>query len=391
MPSPQEVSEKIFRENWLKRLEVLKEKESILRSKEAILQSRERALFKREREVRIFERHIRDKLKQLEQYLARNKISDIDLSTTAAPEKSSENFAWESKTPQDLCNTNDVESALCNQNISKENTLAEQANKSTNNMVAQDEKSQNAKGSSSKSSSSCSSSSDTGEAQKKKKSIGSRSSVAYKSRKPPKLNYEDLDTTLSADVGDSSFVQTSQKFNPELYRRPFAFTRSASERRAKSVDRNQAKFEAQARKDDSQYPGIEQGRILKKVTDNISASQDKNTKYQNYGLIDRNVNGSAQKIEESKEEKKFSYLNLETAGKLNSLGSRREIRDRPNSWNAETNEWLQKKRHAYNMTAKGLATRDFENKENIHDNKTSKHVNSQKKTDIKSRIFTIFR
>ncbi|KZC04758.1 hypothetical protein WN55_09557 [Dufourea novaeangliae] len=208
--------------------------------------------------------------------------------------------------------------------------------------------------------------------------------------------YEDLDTTLSADIGDSSFVQTSQKFNPKLYKKPYVFTRSASERRGKYASKgSNLNFQVQnlgsVREEFDAPVGIEQGKVLDRVTKNISASQDKNTKFQNYGLIDHNT-GKPSKVPTMENEKKYSYLDLETGSRLYSHQRLiKNTKDRPMSWNEETNEWLQKKRKAYNMTAKKVLE-NTENKENHKcGTKTDKTEKVIKRSDLKNKILTIFR
>jgi len=65
IPSPEKVSEKIFRENWLQKIEILRNRETILREREMNLQKKERKLFRKEKELRITERLLNDKIKQI--------------------------------------------------------------------------------------------------------------------------------------------------------------------------------------------------------------------------------------------------------------------------------------------------------------------------------------
>lgn len=74
---PEQVSRDIFKENWLQKLDALRQRESLLRDKEVALQSQERLLFKKERQLRILDRLVRDKMRQAELYLKRCKQQQL--------------------------------------------------------------------------------------------------------------------------------------------------------------------------------------------------------------------------------------------------------------------------------------------------------------------------
>ena len=421
VPTPQEVSEEVFKKNWLQKLKDIKRREEVLRSKEINFQYRERALAQKEREVKALERLLKDKLKQADLHLKESKHVQDSLKVHKSQKNTLEpsingDFKEAHKhfdTTVSAKEVNDTEAnklSSCTQNVKMQDTSNNQAgqvDRRVDNVDTAEKDLQQEK--TSTGSSSCSSDNSLFEGKRSKRLSTIRSSMTLKSsgyksaysssnkmRKPNKIYYEDLDTTLSADIGDSSFVQTSQKFNPELYKKPFAFARSASERHGKSANSGTdaiPEVENVANpKQAFQVPSkIEQDKVLKRVTQNISVSQDKSTKFQNYGLIDTgDIKNKADGIEN---EGKYSYLNLETS---NSLRSHEKLikgsKDRPLSWNEETNEWLQKKRKAYNMTMRKALPEEAENKENLKcgakTNKSEKVIN---KKDIKSRILTIFR
>lgn len=420
VPTPQEVSEQVFKKNWLQKLKDIKRREEVLRSKEMNFQHRERALSQKEREVKALERLLKDKLKQADLHLKESKhVQDLpkvhnSQKNTFEPSinvdlKEGHKHFDTNVSANEVNDTDANKLSLRAQNVKMQDTSSNQAGQVDKRVDNVDTAEKDSQEKTSTGSSSCSSDNSLFERKRSKRLSTIRSSMTLKSsghksaysssnktRKPNKIYYEDLDTTLSADIGDSSFVQTSQKFNPELYKKPFAFTRSASERRGKCVGGGtDATSEVQNLanpKQAFQLPSkIEQDKVLKRVTQNISVSQDKSTKFQNYGLIDTgDIKNKADGIEN---EGKYSYLNLETS---NSLRLHEKLikgsKDRPLSWNEETNEWLQKKRKAYNMTMRKASPEDAEDKENLKcgakTNKSEKVIN---KKDIKSRILTIFR
>ncbi|KOC61523.1 hypothetical protein WH47_05127 [Habropoda laboriosa] len=426
VPAPQQVSEKVFKENWLQKLQEIKRRELKLRNKEIILQNREKALLKKEREIKILESVLRDKLKQIDSHFKENKHFDlfkIDTPETQKDilepliyvdpkgihkEKSDTNDNLNRKL--DNVEVNKLYVPTENNQVSSHNQT-EQLHKHTNdiqNFIHTDIQYKDLYQEKTSIESSCSSVDNLPVGKKIKQRSNIRNSTTSKTfylkstcdnnnktRKPCKIYYDDLDTTLSADIGDSSFVQTSQKFNPELYKRPCAFKRSASERHVKYINNeNNANLEAQHvsnHNEEFQTPiGIEQEKVFKRVTKNISVSQDKDTKFQHYGLIDQNV-GTVNNICKVENEKRYSYLNLETSNKLCSCQKiTKDLKNRPVSWNEQTNEWLQKKRKAYSMTIKKV---HIGNKENIelHAKTNDKFEKVVKKRDMKNKLLTIFR
>lgn len=422
VPTPQEVSEKVFKENWLQKLEDIKQKETVLRNKEITLQNREKALLKKERETKILECLWKHKLKQLDLYFKENKDLQyllIDYSTHNNNSGSANNMHCNKLPKEEVCINDNFPENIGNININKQNCHTQ--NSSTQhlpyNKIEQLEKQTDNIGIMYKGlhqekinilNSSCLPINNVSVAKKVKNQSDLKSSIAAKSsyskstyrdnnktKKSSKIDYNDLDTTLSADIGDSSFVQTSQKFNPEIYRKPYMFTRSASERHIKYINnKSNPNLEAQNlnyvdEKSDT-FAGIAQDKVLERVTKNIVASRDKSTKFQHYGYMDQNM-GPVNKVCRVENEKRYSYLNLETGNKLCTCQKvNKDLKDRPVSWNEETNEWLQKKRKAYNMM---MNKTHAENKENFEYNTkiNSKSETGVKKKDIKNRIFTIFR
>ncbi|XP_039286890.1 serine/threonine-protein kinase Nek2 [Nilaparvata lugens] len=66
---PLSVSEKTFKEKWMVRLKVLREKESNLRAREESLSEKERSLLKKEKQVSLMERVAKEKIARAEVYL----------------------------------------------------------------------------------------------------------------------------------------------------------------------------------------------------------------------------------------------------------------------------------------------------------------------------------
>ncbi|XP_054013466.1 uncharacterized protein LOC128895160 [Hylaeus anthracinus] len=389
VPTPQEVSEEVFKGNWLEKLKDINEREASLRNKEVMLQNRERALLRKEREIKILEHRLKVNVEPT--------TKPAEFQTNGNPIEKSDNI--------DINKFSSYTKNVCMQNTYT--TQIEQLYKDINNIEITNIDLQQEKSSIG---SSCSSDNSTSEGKQLKQESNLKCSIISKptcckvvsnnsntATKFCKSYYDDLDSTLSADIGDSSFVQTSQKFNPNVYKRPYAFRRSASERRGKYASKGSSiNLEVQnvdAPKEKIEMPiGIEQDKVLERVAKNIVASQDKGTKFQHYGLIDLNVDttNKAYKVED---EKKYSYLNLETSNKLClHQKATKGSKDRPISWNEESNHWLQKKRKAYNMTMKKVSPEDIEDKENlrcgIKPNKSEKVI---KKIDIRNKILTIFR
>ncbi|XP_015607290.1 uncharacterized protein LOC107273518 [Cephus cinctus] len=509
--SPQEVSEEVFKENWLQRLESLRQREAFLRDKEVALQDRERLLFKKEKELRILERLVKEKVQKADLYLKRSRyLQSVESLPNSESERNLECRSSEDskefirKIVKDVVSEkNDCDTQFSNVLLPGEYDIVpwcgklenQSADKCARATKAQYERkifqnsSDDKRNVESRISSSCSSdskssknsrgsgscklsrdssmdnndsaqkschskmsehlekcrmiqqskmkisSSSTGtemndfETRVLKNPPNSRSSLttsntnsidinshssngtyenpisrfsgysSFKSRPRPKISYDDLDSTLSADIGDASFAITSKKFDPEIFKRPYVFTRSASERYIRNDRRKGvSNFPNFCMAEKRPYVDIEEEKVLKKVSENILVSQNEDTKFQNYGLIDKNINTNNLKIQQtnktdngSTNDRKYSYLNLETGDKVSQCKNERSTKDRPISWNAEASEWLQKKRQAYNMATKRMATEDLENKENFGSIvKIEKSDKSLKKRESKGRKFTIF-
>lgn len=208
------------------------------------------------------------------------------------------------------------------------------------------------------------------------------SSLKYKER--PKISYDDLNSTLSADPGDSSFVRTSEQFFPHVYKKPNAFTRSTSVRCTRQKDNAIASKPQETIDIEGKLErNIDEEKVLRRFSENIQASQDKDTKFQHYGLVNQTSRNIQATVEcNSHNQGVFSYLNLEVDDKhirkLDSVST-----TRPNSCNIEMDEWLQKKRLAYT-----LATTKPSDKENLECN----IVKGKNKKSSKKKIFKkIFR
>ncbi|XP_029177842.1 LOW QUALITY PROTEIN: general transcriptional corepressor trfA-like [Nylanderia fulva] len=393
IPSPEVISDDIFKENWLQKMEILRERDAILKEKEMNLQIKERELFRREKELRIGERILNEKLKLVDQQLQYQR--DVQL-VEEKLEKAARILFQEVEEPEEPVK---AEKLRVHQSPEKTLTLVPETiinphekNEETDQKIKHPT---HPKNNPSKPSTKLSSLSNTFSR------THSYASVRYKRPPRTKIRYDDLNSTLSADNGDSSFVQTSKFFNPHLYKKPDAFTRSASERwpsRTSNtfVTRPQGVVTIEERAE----PAIEEEKVFRKFSENIIASHDKDTKFQHYGLVDYklhckpdNVQTNATKPNPGPSEKKpFSYLDLATSNKQ---GQKRTnvSKDRPISWNEKEDEWLQKKRLAYNLamkTLENLENKEAENKENECNIVAEKGGKSSKKNS-KNKLFSIFR
>ncbi|XP_043286247.1 uncharacterized protein [Venturia canescens] len=401
---PEEVSEEIFQDNWLRRLESLRERESSLSEKETLLQERERLLFKKERELRILERLVREKLKEAELRLKLCQSSQSIESTNEAKTRSSES-SLKSQAPRSKIDNS--ASYHSTRNFVEEENL-KGSFESENLKMALVLNDHHEKGTlknppNSRSSlwSNCLAPSKPAEPSIKLRSETTGTSFPvssaynslrmYKPRIRPRVSYDDLDSTLSADVGDSSFVVTSKKFDPAIFKKPQAFTRSASERRTRLDSQQDVPKDSHHVKypPHSGFHRISQDdKILKRTVENIAVTQDENVKYQDYGLIDKRIDSN------NTDDARHSYLNLERgADSVKSEKPSRNPRDRPISWNEDTNEWLRKKRQAYNMANLRLSHDQFENKENSSAANAAKDKlkKDAKKKETRPRKFGIFR
>ncbi|RZF38415.1 hypothetical protein LSTR_LSTR014622 [Laodelphax striatellus] len=78
---PLSVSEKTFKDKWMVRLRVLREKESALRDREHSLSEKERCLLKKEKQISLMERVAREKIARAEVYLKQCKENPRPCST----------------------------------------------------------------------------------------------------------------------------------------------------------------------------------------------------------------------------------------------------------------------------------------------------------------------
>ena len=371
---PEDISQDIFKDNWMQRLEMLRQRETLLRDKEIALQSRERLLFKKEKELRILERMVKDKMKQAELYLKRCKNSqslenvfdekNIDSKTSDASGGLKVGFVLKTaNTEKRVPFASEgmwLQAPELKYDVLNENIRNPPPSKSSFTNLPSDLKYET------------------------KFSVYS----SFRSKPRPKISYDDLDSTLSADVGDSSYIVTSRKFDPVAFKKPKAFSRSASERRTKTksthIILNDEKL-----KEEFSLPDFKEKKMMRKVSENILVSKDKDTKFQDYGIIDKNVNTTNSRLVKSdEEEKQCGYLNLEVAANMKRKSSK-ALESRPVSWSAETDSWLQKKREAYNSANKKSI--DNFDKENLELNsKEIKHTTIKQKCG-KGKKFSIFR
>lgn len=365
IPSPEEVSGEIFQENWLRKIEALRQREAAVAEKEINLQNRERQLFNREKEIRIRERSLQDKQRQIEHEQKQQDLQNVNRRLQEVGQKLMSEFQESQEKDHSL--EGGRNSVVQVNEFAKTEKLRDalQLVDSCERIKELEKKPRNmtrSKNYLSKQSSS--------------NRLNSYSSMRFKKR--AKESNDDLNSTLSADPGDSSFVKTSERFNPEAYKKPYAFMRSASERWDKQkghkiVSKVQTVLDTEEK-------------VLRKLTENIHATQDKDTKFQDYGLVDCRLDKVPAAVPNPERnpanEEKFSYLDLAT----NKKAPERRQKDRPISWNEKTNDWLQKKRQAYNLATK----ESLENKENLQcNNVATQRTKSSKKA--KNKIFTMFR
>jgi len=519
IPSPEEVSEEIFRENWLHKIEILRNRETILREKEINLQKRERKLFRKEKELRITERLLNDKMKQVEQQLKYQKdmvmektleqaaqiLYDIEKPNNLVEEKilrkndvskkenilkkeqipkkeeipkkevvlrkeeipKKEEISRQEEIPRKIEKKKKIEritERLLNDKMKQveqqlkyqkdmvvEKTLEQAAQilydiEKPNNLVEEkilrkDDVSKKEdilkkeqipkkeeipkkevilrkeeipkkeeiskqeeipkkieipqkieilkKAEIPKNLQSIINPYEKKEEKKKhllrpdsssRKSFSSKThsyaTIKYKER--PTMNYDDLNSSLSAASVDTFNIQTSELFNPMLYKKPHAFTRSVSERWTRHKD---IPGKLQRVAEEKPEHTIEEKKIFRKFSDNICALQEKETRFQNYGPIDSIPDDILGKAERNNKDKLSSYLNLETGERYSHRDQASTFKDRPMSWTSETDKWMQK-HQMYNSETKSI-----ENKENVVCN----IYKAKKKTKKKSKKFPLFR
>lgn len=405
IPSPEEVSEEIFRENWLQKIEVLRDRETILREKEVNLQKRERELFRKEKELRIMERILNDKMKQVDLQLKYQKSTPVGKRLEEAARilssdvEKSDNSSEEKIPKKDIVKKEDIskqEEVSKKDEISRKIEIPKKAEISKRAEIPKKTDIPK-KVEAPKDAQSIINPCEKEESNKKvihpvrsnsssRKSSFSRThsyaSLRYKERS--KVNYDDLNSTLSAASIDSPSMRTSEWFNPALYKKPHVFTRSASERWPKHKKITTGKLQ---KIEEKLEHVIEEDKIFRKVSDNICALQEKETRFQDYGLVDCIPGDKSSKAERNSdnEEKLSSYLDIEIGEKHSHRSLASVAKDRPVSWTSETNEWLQKKRQMYDSTSKQSA----ENKENRCNKRNVAETVCAKNT--RSKRFFLFR
>ncbi|KYQ57747.1 hypothetical protein ALC60_03240 [Trachymyrmex zeteki] len=410
IPSPKKVSEEIFRENYLHKIEILRNRETILREKEINLQKRERELFRKEKELRIAERLFNDKMKQAEQQLKYQKNMLVEKTLEQAAQilcdiKKSNNLVEEKiMRKDDVLKKEDIpkkeeilkkeksclkkvvlrkeeipkkEEILRKEEIPRQIEIPQKIEilKKTeipknlqpiiNPCEKKEEKIMHSMRPNSLS--------------KKSFSSKTHSYATIRYKEQPKMNYDDLNSTLSAASVDTSNIRTSVLFNPLLYKKPDAFARSTSERWTRHKD---ITGKLQRVTEEKPEHMIKEEKIFRKVSDNICALQEKETRFQNYGLVDYIPDDIPGKAERNNKNKLPSYLNLETGERCSHRDQASISKDRPVSWTTETDKWMQKHK-MYNSATK----QSIENKENVVCNKL---CNAKKKTKKKSKKFSLY-
>lgn len=253
MKDPEEITEDIFQEKWMLRLESLRQREANIRKREDKILEKERTLAKREKQLLLVERLSKEKLARAEVYLRQ-----------------------------------------CKENRSVQASL-----------------------------------------------VG----------KPQKYKLvEDLDTSLSADPGDTSILPTSARINPVIVPLPNNFVRCASERRIRHVH-----FDMNKR-----LSNIPEGAIVPKK------QQNENQAEHNQGpqFFQRKAFQVLQESEKAAPSKKCS-----TTLERPPLTLKSNVLSNLN-WVDEKHIWLENKRAAYHSTL---------NKENI-ENASHDHKNIKKRS-----------
>lgn len=400
---PEQITEDIFKTNWLKRIEELRERETAINSKELILAEREKLLFKKEKELRILERLLKEKIRNAELFMNRCKLIDtksIDLQNKKNDVlkvevknddlKKQKNDNIDDKYYHERIIKKDNAKSLISLGSEKSLDLKNPPNSKSSLITTTTTAASVASLASAPSSTTTTASSSP----KKKLPIAElnvplknqhsvyHSQTSFRKKYKQKICYDDLDSTLSADIGDSSFIVTSTKFNPEIFKKPTAFTRSSSERRPKNfLERPLSNI-------------FEDEKVLKRISGNILVSQDESTIFQDYGLIDNH--------NEKKDNKSTAYLDLDN-GSLNKINNKNQkinkklqSNSKTTLWNEKSDEWLQKKRQAYNSANQKIPIEDFDstpiniNKEN-HSNDFKNEICQKIKTLKGIKKFGIFR
>lgn len=255
MKDPEEITEDIFQEKWMSRLESLRQREANIRKREDKILEKERALAKREKHLLLVERLSKEKLARAEVYLRQ-----------------------------------------CKENRSVQPPLV---------------------------------------------------------TKPQKYKIvEDLDTSLSADPGDTSILPTSARINPVIVPLPNNFVRCASERRIRHVH-----FDMNKR-----LSNIPEGAVVpKKLQSETQAAEQS----QGPQFFQRKAFQVLQESDKAASKKCLTTLDRPPlTSKSNVLANL--------NWAEEKHVWLENKRAAYHSTI---------NKENVenasHDHKDMKKRSSK--------------
>lgn len=431
--SPEEVSEEIFRENWLQKIESLRHRETILRERETNLQKRERELFRKEKELRIMERILNDKMRHVDfmneqlkhkrdtlvvekrlEKVARILSDDVEKSDNLEEEKisSKENVPKkveiskkeeisrraeisrkeeipkkaEMPTKKEILRKAEIPRQ---EEISKKAEILKKAEIPKNHIInppivnpfivnppiinppivnppTVNPPIVNPPITNSLIINSCRRKESNNRKSIRRSNFSRKSfsktdlyaTIRYRER--PKKIYDDLNSTLSAASVDSPNKRTSVLFDPAQYQKPFTFTRSVSERRR----RHSGNVAGMLQKVVEEKPEhVIEEKIFRKVSDNICALQEREARFQDYGLVDcipGGISGTITQRNSDNEEILSSYLDLEIGERHSHRNPTSIPKDRPVSWTSETSEWHQNKHHMCESTTKQPA----ENKEN---------------------------
>ncbi|PSN54558.1 hypothetical protein C0J52_07113 [Blattella germanica] len=207
---------------------------------------------------------------------------------------------------------------------------------------------------------------------------------------------DDLDTTLSADPGDTSFLPTSRKLKPENVTKPTSFVRVGSERRVHFDTLPKAKSKFKQSVDDLAIVTKQKSKV-KQSFDDLAIVQKQNQHIASNairmpskilydipeyipsnlaklpvkeGMLQERGIKTLQDLERIEEDNYrngiLAALNSNQYESRNALGSMGRPPSRAMSWKEERSLWLENKRQAYHLIGSSRSQRNG-NKENSSD------------------------